>query len=308
MIQTILGPIPASTLGHCQVHEHVFVEKTPASETNPDLRFDDAALSEQELLSYKAAGGVSLCDAQPVGAGRNAKALLALAEATGVNIVASTGYHLKNFHAGDYEGRWQDFYDLYCSEMRQGLLTPDGERLTATAGLVKAAIPAEGAVGIYQERLCAAAKAAADCGRALMLHTEAGQNAEGAVALCEKAGLAPERILLCHADRNAADLAMHLRLAKLGVYLEYDTIARPKYHDEADELRLLKCLLEAGYEERILLSLDTTRARLRAYGGVIGLNHLLTRYLPWLQEQGIDQNTIHTITHANPARALRLRP
>lgn len=222
--------------------------------------------------------------------------------------MASTGYHLKSFYAGDYEGCWQGFYELYCSEMRQGLLASDGERLSATAGQVKAAIPAEGAVGIYKERLYAAAKAAADCGRALMLHTEAGQNAESAVALCEKAGLAPERILVCHVDRNAADLSMHLRLAKMGVYLEYDTVARPKYHDETAELHLLKRVLDAGYEKRILLSLDTTRARLRAYGGVIGLDYLLTNYLPWLRENGIDQNTIHTITHENPAQALCLRP
>ena len=47
MIQTILGPIPATALGHCQVHEHVFVEATPASKTNPDLCFDDLALSDK---------------------------------------------------------------------------------------------------------------------------------------------------------------------------------------------------------------------------------------------------------------------
>lgn len=306
MIQTILGPIPTGTLGHCQVHEHIFVTHTPACETNPDLRFDDPALSERELLAYQAAGGGAICDAQPLGAGRDAAVLLALAEKTGVHIIASTGYHLKNFHAGDYEGRWQDFYELYCSEMQEGLLTPEGKRLKALAGLVKAAIPAEGAVGVYKERLYAAAKAAADCGRALMLHTEAGQKAEQAVALCEKAGLAPERILLCHVDRNAEDVAMHLRLAKLGVYLEYDTIARPKYHGEEAELRLLRSQLDAGFGQRLLLSLDTTRSRLRAYGGSIGLDYLLSSYLPWLRKQGIDAQTLHTITKDNPARASRL--
>ena len=309
MIQTVTGPVPAESLGHCQVHEHLIVLPTPASAVNGDLCFDAPDLSERELLAYKAAGGCALADAQPVGAGRDASALLALAQHTGVFLVASTGYHLEGFYAaGGFAGTEEELYERYVSEMTEGLQAPDGTRVKALAGLVKAAIPKEGPVGPYETHLRAAARAAERCGRALMLHTEAGQNALAAVDRIERAGLPPERVLLCHADRNAADHAMHLALARRGVYLEYDTVARPKYHGEEEEWKLLHAMLEAGYEDRLLLSLDTTRARLRAYGGRIGLDYLLTTYLPWLRSRGLSPESLHTITVENPARALSLRP
>ena len=306
-IQTVLGRIPARALGHCQVHEHIFVRDTPAARRSPDLRFDDLEKSAQELQAYKAAGGVSIGDAQPVGAGRDAAVLTALSERTGVNIVASTGYHLRAFHSGPYEAEEGALYELYCSELREGMLDTQGQRLSARAGMVKAAIPAGGPEGVYRTRLRAAARAAADCGAPLMLHTEAGQNAEKAVALCGEAGLAPERILLCHADRDAGDTEKHLRLARLGVYLEYDTIARPKYHGEEAEIRLILRMLEAGYEDRLLLSLDTTRSRLGAYGGKISLSYLRESALPQLERAGAAPPLLEKITVANPARALSLR-
>ena len=40
-LMTVLGPLEAEKLGYCQMHEHLFVRKTPASATQPALCVDD---------------------------------------------------------------------------------------------------------------------------------------------------------------------------------------------------------------------------------------------------------------------------
>ena len=69
-VQTVSGPIAPDALGHSQIHEHIFVHRTPMAEKNPALRLDDPARSLEELRAYRAAGGGFLADAQPVAAGQ----------------------------------------------------------------------------------------------------------------------------------------------------------------------------------------------------------------------------------------------
>ena len=226
-VQTVSGPIAPDALGHSQIHEHIFVHRTPMAEKNPALRLDDPARSLEELRAYRAAGGGFLADAQPVAAGRDAERLGALSRESGVAVAASTGYHLLGFypadcwvHSLDEEG----LYDLYCGELLEGMLPwrPEPDRRPAQptafrAGLVKAAIPAEGAEGRYAVLLRAAARAAVCCGVPLMLHTERGENTLPALELCFRAGLTPERLIVCHVDRQAADFGPHDAIAATGV-------------------------------------------------------------------------------------------
>ena len=37
-VQTVSGPIAPDALGHSQIHEHIFVHRTPMAEKNPALR------------------------------------------------------------------------------------------------------------------------------------------------------------------------------------------------------------------------------------------------------------------------------
>ncbi|MFR5861080.1 MAG: hypothetical protein ACLUES_05175 [Flavonifractor plautii] len=100
-VQTVSGPIAPDALGHSQIHEHIFVHRTPMAEKNPALRLDDPARSLEELRAYRAAGGGFLADAQPVAAGRDAERLGALSRESGVAVAASTGYHLLGFYPAD---------------------------------------------------------------------------------------------------------------------------------------------------------------------------------------------------------------
>ncbi|MEG1858049.1 MAG: phosphotriesterase, partial [Pseudoflavonifractor sp.] len=75
LIHTVCGDLSPTALGHCQIHEHIFVRPTPMAEKNPALCFEDFDRSLRELRDYKAGGGSFLVDAQPVAAGRDAAVL-----------------------------------------------------------------------------------------------------------------------------------------------------------------------------------------------------------------------------------------
>ena len=311
-IQTVCGPAAAETLGHSQIHEHIFVRHTPMADKNPALPLDDFDRSLAELKAYRQAGGTFLADAQPVAAGRDALALERLGRESGVMVMASTGYHLLGFYP---ETCWvhgldeEDLYRLYRSELEEGMLPwdPDPVRRPETvtgakAGLVKAAIPAEGATGRYETLLRAAARAAAACGVPLMLHTEKGAHAPEAVRLCLRMGVAPEQMVVCHVDRQAADFAPHEAVAQLGVYLDYDTVGRFKYHSDAEEVALLRHMADKGWGDRLLLALDTTAQRLASYGGEIGLCYILDTFLPMLAAAGFSPEERESFTVTNCRR------
>ena len=307
MVQTLCGRIAPEELGHCQIHEHIWVRPTPMSEKNPALAICDYEKSLQELKNYKARGGCSFVDAQPVGAGRDAETLQKLSKESGVHIVGCTGFHLLGFYP---ENSWihaldEDLlFNLYCSELEEGMLpwtgdetVPPDDRTDILAGMVKAAIPADGATGRYETLLRAGARAAAHCGVPLMMHTESGKNAPAAVQICLDCGMKAENIIVCHVDRQAKDFAPHDAVAKLGVYLDYDTVGRFKYHSDAEEVALLQHMMP--YADRILLALDTTAARLGTYNGEIDLNYIFDSFFPLLEQAGFHKETIQNYTVSN---------
>ena len=306
---TVCGPADPKSILYGQVHEHIFVRQTPMAAKNPALQLDQADLSLQELLSYRAAGGGLLVDAQPVGAGRDAEILCRLSEESGVSIMASTGYHLLGFYKESsplHRLSREALYTLYLSELTKGMLPFDAgdqlcedRRLKACAGIVKAAIPGEGPKGRYETLLCAAARAAADGQAPLMLHTECGAHAEEAIALCISQGLRPDQMVVCHVDRQAEDFSVHERIAEKGVYLDYDTIGRFRYHSDEAEISLLRHMVEKGYASQILLALDTTAARLAAYGGEIGLCYLLEQFYPQLCREDFEEQVLERFSILN---------
>jgi phosphotriesterase-related protein len=311
-IMTVTGKIQNTNPGHCQVHEHVFVADNPAVSKNPALLIDEIDKSEAELIRYYKAGGRMIGDAQPLGAGRSITSLERLSLATNVKIVASTGFHMPMFYPADHyiftteEDRLKE---LFLKELTEGCYA-DGaiewpvQQTEIKAGMVKAAIGNESITGAVRVRLAAAGAAAAAAGVPLMLHTDQGLHAIEAIKLLEEKGLAPDRILLCHADRQTDDFAIHFEIARTGVWLEFDTIGRFRYHDDESEIRLVKTLLDNGHINRLLLSMDPTRERLKTYGGSVGMDYIIETFIPALISAGVGKAEIRQITVDNPATAL----
>ena len=135
-VQTVTGPV--SVLGHVQCHEHIYLRKGPSYECSHALCMDDYERSLQELREYHAHGGRTIVDAQPGFFGRDAEILRRLSVQSGVQIVAVTGFHKLQFME---EGSpllklsREELTALFVSEIRDGMLQPDGTRSAAKAAL-----------------------------------------------------------------------------------------------------------------------------------------------------------------------------
>ncbi|MDR2364060.1 MAG: hypothetical protein LBD65_06555 [Spirochaetaceae bacterium] len=310
IITTILGDIAPSELGFCQSHEHLCIAGTGNFPVKGEERIDDPEKSREEAALYRKAGGDALVDAQPVGCGRGAVMLRDISQKSGIRIIASTGFHKMIYYPEGhwiYTARTDDLARLFIEELREGMYL-DGDRAypqkkgIGRAGQIKTALDSEGLTPRYQKLFAAAAAAAKVSGCALMVHIEKGSDPLGLSDYLFKQGLALERLIFCHLDRAVADTAVHRELCARGITLEYDTVGRPKYHDDDREAALITEMLEAGYEKQILLSLDTTRARLRSYGGTPGLSYILESFIPLLRRRGISDSQIGTFFKENPAR------
>ncbi|MDR2069686.1 MAG: hypothetical protein LBP71_07445 [Spirochaetaceae bacterium] len=310
IITTVLGDIAPGELGFCQSHEHLWITGAGVFPVKPEERINDREKSREEAELYRKAGGCALVDAQPLGCGRDALVLRDISQKSGVRIIASTGFHKMIYYPEDHWIHTTDTDDLtrlFIAELQAGMYL-DGERAYSQnrgsfrAGQIKTALDSEGLTPRYQKLFAAAAAAAKDCGCALMAHIEKGSNPVYLSDYLFKQGLAPKGLIFCHLDRAVADIAVHRELCARGITLEYDTIGRPMYHDDEREAAIISEMLEAGYEKQLLMSLDTTRARLRSYGGGPGLSYILDEFIPLLRRRGISKTQIGAFFEENPAR------
>ena len=315
MIQTVKGLITSNELGYCQSHEHLFIAEGQSSILIPSLRLDDFEKTSQELTAYRELGGISLVDAQPVGCGRIAGSLYDVSIRTGVNIISSTGFHKLVFYP---ENHWIHNMDdtalleLFKGEIESGMFVDcdaslPSRRISSKAGLIKTASDTKGPSGEYRRYFEAAAEASRLTGRPILSHTEMGSGALEQIDLFTAHRIPVDSIIICHIDRVLTDMGYLLAVAETGVFMEFDTIGRFKYHSDEDEARFIKKLVEQGYEDRILIGLDTTRERMKSYGGSLGLDYILTSFIPLLKSTGITDTTVDKFTIGNPAKAFTIK-
>lgn len=302
---TVSGPMPHEQMGITDAHNHVWIEAVPGADpSNPVL--DQFDLIQKELLEYGERGGGSLLDCQPGGCGRDGNKLLELSRASGVNVIACTGFHRKKYYPADY-WLWQSsaerVSDSLRSELEHGLSEALESPAPVKAGFIKIALEATWA-GCPKDALLGAAEAAQKTKAMLEIHTEKGALAEKACIYFTDLGLQPHQLVLCHMDKRP-DLGLHKALAGFGVLLEYDTFYRPKYDPSANLWPLLENMVAAGFSGHIALATDMAEASLyHSIGGGPGLASLPGAIQNQLKEKNIPETARTQLLGGNIARRL----
>lgn len=306
---TVSGPVPVSALGVVDAHDHLFL-RTPAL---PGDEFDDLARSTDEARDGLASGLGTIVDVTPIGLGRQPAHLRAISDATGLLIVGATGYHRDAHYP---EGHWvhdapvELLAERIVSDIERGMHPDDWKNAgadpdAARAGVIKVGASYHRASDGERRRLEAAAIGSRAGGVPILVHTEIGTFGHEIIDLLGDHGVAPERIILAHLDRNP-DAELHTEIAARGAWLEYDTIGRTKYRPDSEILDLIEAVAGEGHLDRLLLGLDLgRRLMLRAYGGGPGLRYLMDRFVPRLRRR-IGEDAVERILIANPARAFAL--
>lgn len=310
-IMSVCGPVEPENLGFCQCHEHLAISPGVSGEKNPVLVIEDEEKSLQEALLLKRNGGGTLVDAQPGGCNRMEDSLRRISQASGVHIIASTGFHKLCFYP---ENHWifnkkeEELYHIFLRELTEGMyrgidtsFCPEDTKIRA--GIVKMALDREGLSPRYRRLFLAGAHGAKDTGVPVMVHIEKDSDPEKLFCFLRGEGFWPEHMIFCHMDRAIGELSVHRRLLEEGVYLEYDTIGRFQYHSDEREIEIFRQMLDWGYEDQLLFSLDTTRARLKTYTPEgIGLDYLTACFVPKMLAHGITREQVGKISHHNFVR------
>ena len=310
-IRTVTGDILPEALGFTHCHEHLFTGRIEGVGLEKRMLLDSFRKSRREARVFHKCGGRGIVDAQPFGAGRDAATLKRISEQTGIHIVSSTGFHKTFFYPREFWAETADMDEitaLFVSEIEEGMyeyneVDPFKKRGSVRAGIIKIATGEQGLTPLYEKVFRAAAKAHGMTGAPIMTHTELSKFGYEQIVFLNEEGVGSEHIIVSHMDR-IIDVESNVRLAGTGVFLEYDTIARYKYHSDEDELMLIGEMVKRGFGEQVLLGLDTTRERMKAYGGSIGLDYIAATFIPMLADAGIGGNHAQDFMVNNPRRAL----
>lgn len=298
-VRTVLGDMSSEKLGFTYSHEHLWCSPPP-QQKDRDFELTDYDKSLQELLYFKEAGGKTLVEGSTLDYGRDGNKLLKMAEESGVNVVAATGF---NKHV--YYPEWvsEESIDKLCERLVRDI-TEGMDGGTAKAGYLKAGSWYNLIHPLEEKTTRAIARACRITGAPVWVHTEAGTMGMEMLDLLEEEGVDLTKVAVGHSDRNA-DPYYHLQLANRGALVQFDGPGKIKYGTDSTRVMLIKNLLEHGFEKQILISGDMGRqSYLHAFGGGPGFRYIIGKFIPRLIDEGISKEIIDTVFVKNPARWL----
>ncbi len=310
-IQTVTGPVDSADLGRTLMHEHLVIGY-PGWESDPREGFDRAEATRvciDRIEELKALGYSSMVDPCPNDLGRDVELMVAVAQATGFNIICTTGLY-KEHEGGhahwDFRARFEDIgavmTDLFVSELTEGI-----GRTGVRPGLIKIGSGLDAFTDHETNVFTAAAAAAAATGVPITTHTEDGTLGDRQQQVLTEAGVAANRIIIGHSC-GSIDPDYHLRIASGGSYLGFDRFGIPTVTDE-DRAASLATLVAAGAGDRIVVSHDSVWCW-KGNPWPVSLREMIierfvpTRFdheiIPMLQNAGVGDDAINRLTHDNP--------
>jgi phosphotriesterase-related protein len=324
VIRTIIKDIPPESLtpGSVQFHEHLSGNFTPTQPPDQEhapgvvapkdeaeylqLMVDDLKMSREEGLSLIVDAALGRRNDHTV------ENLKTISSRSNVHVVLGGGYYSDAFIPAKYpeditkmpeadlaaqfvgdakRQRWGAFGEIASSPKMQ----PDERKLLRAIGQahLKTNLP-------------------------VFTHTPHLGCASCAVEqldVLESVGVDPKRVCIGHLSTVRPDqepLAQTAKaLAKRGAFLGIDTVGHTmarSFIPEAHKVKYVLALLDAGYEDNLLLSADSTPVpQLKANWGQ-GFSSVITQFVPKLRYAGVKDPLLHKILVDNPRQFLAFAP
>ena len=301
-IQTVLGPIPASSLGFTLPHEHVMVDFIGAQKTDRARWNVDQVVVRMKpfLMAAKQSGIRGFVDCTPAYLGRDPRVLKKLAQDTGLHILTNTGYY------GDGKGLYlpESAQSESSSEIAKRWLLEWQDGIDGTGirpGFIKIRVDGEEAersrmTEMDRKILGAAAQVSSKTNMAVTCHSPGPSGLAATLSFAAQGGK-PAKFIVAHCDDNGVEL--NRKIAAAGSWVSIDSIGRKPVKDY---LSIVMPLLEKS-PDRLLMSMDSGWFHVgEPDGGKIdGFTALPDQFLPALREAGVSPAQISRITVENPA-------
>ncbi len=301
-IITTLGLKSSSEMGMILPHEHVFVDlrtwDTPGyakADTEEVIQ-----LMAPELKKAQSAGVTAIVECSTVGVGRRVDIDRAVSEATHLPLVIPTGVYREPWipdwvHAAS---------EVELTDWMLGELQSEIEQSGVQAGWIKLSAGDDGLTACESKVLRAAASAGCKTNAVIGSHTIRGRVVREQLDIIEAMSYDVERFIWIHTQAEP-DFELHLEIARRGAWLEYDAIGNIESESDEYYLQRIQRLLDAGLGGKLLLSHDRGWYDPALPGGGVPkpYTYLSEQFLPKLRASGVDERTIHQLTHINPFQA-----
>lgn len=294
-VRTVLGDILPEEIGLTYSHEHIIIDESYPTLSNPLYLLNDMDKVSEELRVFYNAGGRTMVDAMPADSGRNVLKLAEVSRRTGVHIIAATGIHLEMYYLPNhwrYNYPEEQLTQLFMDDVTIGIDANDynGPYVNRTphkAGIIKLATGDE-KITPHQEKIFhAVVNTHREAGVPILTHTNYGKHAIDQANLLEKLGADLRHVVISHVDRYQ-DIDYNRELLHTGVKVEYDSAFRWK-GKENWTYKLLGALLP-DFPDQITMGMDAAKnSYWQSYGGTPGLNFLLTTFKEDLGKMGLGE-------------------
>lgn len=314
-VNTVLGPIPTELIGLTAMHEHMGFGQ-PGWGLDPQWWASASAMIEaacEKIGRFRSLGGDTFVDLTGIGFGRDIARYQVVSRATGVNIVATTGFWTGTGVVTYFRDKSVDYFDeLFQREITEGI-----EDSSVKAGIIKVGVSRGGLTDLDERIYRAASRAAIATGASVATHMSV--QADRQMDLFEDEGLSLDRVVIGHADSGMDfDPERDLRVAERGAYVGMDMIGydtekivpgRPSpswVRPRAERLAQVLHLLKAGHADRTIVSADANCWPLGWESPPHSVAELLEFFLPDLQAEGVEPDVIDQLLFRNPAHLLTL--
>lgn len=307
-VETVLGPVDATSLGFTLSHEHVLVVMG-AENLHYPWRFDwerTRAKFVHELSEAKAGGVDSIIDLTTPDLGRDVAFVREVARAAGINIVVATGIW-RDVPRSFWERSLDTIADIFVREIEVGI----GDT-GIKAGVIKVANDAEGVTPEAERVLRGAARAIKRTGCPISTHQWApAEVGRRQVEIFRDEGAPMDRICIGH-SADSTDVGYLESLLEQGVYLSMDRYpgaeGRPDWRQRN---ATVKALIDRGWAHRLMLGHDYAPAPVSSRHKDDGTETETTRYLFLstvallaLRDDGVSEETIDLMMRDVPRRFL----
>jgi phosphotriesterase-related protein len=307
-VQTVLGPVGVESLGKSLMHEHVLLGY-PGWETDSLYHFNPdeaAAVAAKALQPCVEAGVRTVLDCTPMELGRFSGVLVDVAERTGMNIIAATGF----YHGGvGLHSYWRmkeidEIAEVLVHEIEDGFGDP-----VIKPGVLKVGTRTKVIVPAEEKALRAAARASRATGVPITTHTEQGDLGPEQIQIFTDEGVAPSQVIVGHLD-NAAELDTVRQVLKLGAYVGFDQIGYEFRVSDERRIEYISTLVAEGYAPQLMISHDRVGqwlGRLTPFlqqfqdqVDVEGFGYLEETFVPALLKRGVTQADVDQMLVQNP--------
>jgi phosphotriesterase-related protein len=305
-INGVLGPIDTADLGFTLMHEHVAIANWNFRVAFGKRWFDPDAHVRYAVEEAKAArerGVRTIVDLTPINLGRDVALLRAVAEQSGLQIVAATGFYWTEdpMFQGWEVDRLVDFCLPDILEGMQG--TP------AKAGIIKCATDHLGVTDLNKKLLQVAARLHRKTGVPISTHTDVHHGVGLAQQdVFEREGVDLSRVVIGHCG-DTEDVEHLEKILQRGSFIGMDRFGLDFMLPMEKRVATIVELVKRGYAKQMVLSHDACchidwfpKEVVKELAPRWTFRHIPDDVIPALRAAGVSDADIRTMTVDNPRR------